>query len=179
MTLFSYCIMAMSQFASPLLSTIALLCLTSAAQILLCGLLIVIGSSCLLSKVGLPRHEGSNAHFYDAWHIPSTNMIFHVSGMPQISPIFASAAAVKVPTVFGDGLKDSLGDGLSASAVVVEDVSPPSSCSPPPDMASTFMSHVRINPDTWGESKRLGPSTVPVVSRLTTPASILSGLHAL
>ena len=64
MTLFSCYIMSMSQFPSPLMSTIALPCLTSAAQILLCGLLI--GSSCLLSKVRLPGHEGSNAHFYDA-----------------------------------------------------------------------------------------------------------------
>ena len=95
--------------------------------------------------------------------------------MPRISPIFASAAdaaAADVPTnVFGDGLEDSHGDGASTSAVVDEDVSPPSSWSPSPDMASTFMSQVGINPDMWGESKRLGPSTVPVVRLWTASDS--------
>ena len=100
-------------------------------------------------------------------------MFIHVSGIPRISPIFAlaAAAAADVPTnVFGDGLEDSLGDGASTSAVVDEDVSPPSSWSHP-DMASTFMSLVVINPDRWGETKHLGPSTVPVVRLWTASDS--------
>ena len=38
-------------------------------------------------------------------------------------------------------------------------------------MADVFMSQVGLNPDTWEESKRLGPSTVPVVCRWTAPDS--------
>ena len=40
---------------------------------------------------------------------------------------------------------------------------PPSAWSPPPNMAKAFMYQVGLDPDTWEESKRLGPSTVSVV----------------
>ena len=86
--------------------------------------------------------------------------------MTRISPIFAAAAdaieaasaASDVQTdVIGDsdGLVDEHGEGATASALMNDDVTPPSSWSPPADMVSTFDSLVGINSEE-SETKRLG-----------------------
>ena len=101
---------------------------------------------------------------------------FIFSGVSWISPICApdpaapDAASEVLTDVIGDGLKDGDGDGAS-TALVEEDVTPPSSWVPPSDMASTFATMVGINPDMWGESKRLSLPTNAVVRRLTAPDS--------
>ena len=88
------------------------------------------------------------------------------SGTNRIFPIFAapadtlgvSSVALDVQTdVIGDGdsLEDEHGEGASTAAVVDNNVTPPSSWSPPANMVSTFNSLVGIDADMWGETKRI------------------------
>ena len=76
--------------------------------------------------------------------------------MTRISPIFAAAvdatkaasAASDVQTnVIGDGLEDEHGEGASTSAIVDNDVTPPSNWAPPADIVSTFNSLFGISSD--------------------------------
>ena len=101
--------------------------------------------------------------------------------MNRISPIFAattdkldvSSVASDVQTdVIGDsdGLEDKHGEG-ALTAAEDNDVTPPSSWSPPADIVSTFDSLVGIDADTWGKTKRLVLSTTSVVRRWTAPDS--------
>ena len=52
-------------------------------------------------------------------------------------------------TVTVPGTVLAVGDDATTSAGMDDDVTPPSSCSPP-DMADAFMSQVGLNPDMWG-----------------------------
>ena len=100
--------------------------------------------------------------------LPGTSLLLHVFihilGMTWISPIFAATAdapvassvALDVQTdVIGDGegLEDEHGEGASTSAFVDNDVTPPSSWSPPDDMISTFDTLFGIKTVTWGNTK--------------------------
>ena len=70
--------------------------------------------------------------------------------MTRISPIFTAAAALDVQTdVIGDsdGLEDEHGEGASTSAIVDNDVTPPSNWAPPADIVSTFNSLFGISSD--------------------------------
>ena len=103
---------------------------------------------------------------------PLLNVFIHVSGMIRISPIFIADATEAFSAASGvgegDGLEDEHREGASTTTVD-EDVTSPSTWSPPADMVSTFNSLVGIKSDTWGETKRLGLSTASIVLRSTAP----------
>ena len=98
--------------------------------------------------------------------------------MPRISSLLAAAPVVDVPTgVNGDadGPGDNDGDDTAdADEVDYAEASSVSAWYPPSNMAD--MSQVGLSSDSWEESKRLGPSTVPVL-RWTAPASGFRPLH--
>ena len=117
--------------------------------------------------------------------LPGTFLLLHMfnsySGMNRISPILAAitdtldvstlASDVQTDVIGGgDGLEDEHGEG-ALTAAVDNDVTPPSSWSPPANMVSTFNSLVGIDADPWGKTKRLGPSTMFVVRRWIAPDS--------
>ena len=91
-----------------------------------------------------------------AWHVPTTTYVDSYSGTNRICPISAapadtldvSSVASDVQTdVIGDsdGLEDDHGEGASTATIVDNDVTLPSSWSPPADLVSTFDSLVGIN----------------------------------
>ena len=87
---------------------------------------------------------------------------FHLTGTPRISSFISPASEA------GDGAVDEDDDGVYAAEDEEEapDSSSPSSWSPPPDLADLWHALVGLaSPETWEESRRLGPAVNNLLRR--------------